>query len=121
MTNYSNLPAIEKDQTKQYFENYFVTERGVSQNFYDAAIGFFEQQTNGNTEAAANIVAALIEVVQNQNLDPNQLLDNFRKMSMADINRFMVTALNFNRKNTSFLGFRTVRKDNSLVDRTILP
>ena len=121
MPNYSNLPTIQKEETKQYFENYFVKQRGVSQNFYDSAIGFFEQQTGGNKEAAANIVAALIEVTQNQNLDPNELLDNFRKMSIDDINRFMVTALNFNRKNTSFLGFRTVRKNNVLLDRTLLP
>jgi hypothetical protein len=121
MANYSNLPVIDKPETQRYFEEYFVKERGVSQNFYDSAIAFFEQQTNGNKLAAANIVAALIEVVKTQNLDPNELLDNFRTMSMQDINMFMVTALNFNRKNTSFLGFRTVRRSNALVDRTLLP
>ena len=100
MPNYSNLPTIQKEETKQYFENYFVKQRGVSQNFYDSAIGFFEQQTGGNKEAAANIVAALIEVTQNQNLDPNELLDNFRKMSIDDINRLDQKSTRLNSSHT---------------------
>ena len=121
MSSYSNLPVVSKTDTQQYFDEYFIKQRVVSQNFYDSAIAFFEKQTNGNKLAAANLVAALLSVVQTQNLDPNDLLDKFRTMSQTDINKFMVTALNYNRKNTSFLGYKNARKDNTLVDRTILP
>ena len=119
MPTYSNLPHKELTTTSQYFDNYFRKQRGVTVNFYDSAIAFFEKQT-GSKEIAATIVAAIIEVVKTQELNPDDLLSDFKKMDQFDLNRYLVTVLNFNRKNSSFLGFRTQRRANVLIDRTLI-
>ena len=48
-------------------------------------------------------------------------MDKFKKMSAAEINQYMVAVLNYNRKNTSFLGYKAPKRPNILVDRTLLP
>lgn len=120
MPTYSNIPAKNKTETENYFDDYFVKQTTVSGNFYDSAIAFFERQTN-NKESAAGMVAALLETIRSQNLDPNVIMDKFKKMSAAEINQYMVAVLNYNRKNTSFLGYKAPKRPNILVDRTLLP
>ena len=121
MPLFSNLTPKVKSPTQNFYDDYFTRHPNVSGNFYDAAIAFFERQTDGNKVAAQSIVAALLVAIGEQNLDANAMLDKFKVMSKADINRFMVAILNNNRKNSSFLGYRTVTKTNNLIDRTILP
>ena len=121
MPLFSNLPPKTKSLTQNFYDDYFKRYHSVSGNFYDSAVAFFEKQTGGHTGAAQSIVAALLDAISSQNLDAAAMLDKFKQMSKTDINRYMVAVLNNNRKNSSFLGYKTATKINSLVDRTILP
>lgn len=121
MPIYSNLPPKTKSLTQDFYDDYFTPSPHVSGNFYDTAVSFFERQTDGNKLAAQSIVAALLAAINSQNLDADELLDRFKKMNKTDLNQFMVAVLNNNRKNSSFLGYRTAARTNRLVDRTILP
>lgn len=117
---FSNLPVLPKSETATYFETYFDRRFNIDVNLYDAAIAVFEKQT-GNRAAAETIATALIQAAKERAIDLEKLLDDFKKMSNEDVNRYLITVLNLTRKNTSYLGFRNEQRQSGYVTRTILP
>ena len=49
-------------------------------------------------------------------------MDKFSKMNLDDINKYMVTVLNLNRKNSSYIGYKSeTTNTGTYVSRCILP
>jgi hypothetical protein len=118
---YSNLPPKDPGLTADYFNNYFKTRRNIDVNLYDAAVALFEKQTKDKA-TAETIASTLIAATLEQEMDFNNLLDKFSKMNIDDINKYMVTVLNLNRKNSSYIGYKSDNPNTgTYVSRTILP
>jgi hypothetical protein len=118
---YSNLPAKDPGQTADYFNNYFKTRRNIDVNLYDAAVALFQKQTKDRA-AAETIASTLIAATLEQEIDFKDLLDKFSKMSLDDVNRYMVTVLNLNRKNSSYIGYKSdTSNTGTYISRSILP
>jgi len=118
---YTNLPAKDPGLTADYFNNYFQTRRNIDVNLYDAAVALFQKQTKDRA-AAETIATALISATLEQEIDFKGLLDKFSKMNLDDINKYMVTVLNLNRKNSSYIGYKSeTTNTGTYVSRCILP
>jgi hypothetical protein len=118
---YSNLPPKDPGLTADYFNNYFKARRNIDVNLYDAAVALFEKQTKDKA-TAETIASTLIAATLEQEMDFNNLLDKFSKMNIDDINKYMVTVLNLNRKNSSYIGYKSDNPNTgTYVSRTILP
>ena len=118
---YTNLPPKDPGLTADYFNNYFQTRRNIDVNLYDAAVALFQKQTKDRA-AAETIATALISATLEQEIDFKGLLDKFSKMNLDDINKYMVTVLNLNRKNSSYIGYKSeTTNTGTYVSRCILP
>jgi len=117
---YSNVPPKDLTQTEEYFSNYFAQRGYVNPATYEALIAHFEKQTN-NKDVARIIVGALIQTSIEKNVSVTGLIDKFANMSVRDVEKFVVSYLNYSRKNSSFLGFTNTVKNSNYVKRTVLP
>lgn len=117
---YSNLPPKAQTQTQEYFQDYYNQRGYIDGNTYDSLIARFEKQTK-DRDTAKTIVAAIIQTSIEKNINITGVADKFQKMSVQDINRYVISMLNMSRKNTSFLGFKNTVKNSNYVQRTVLP
>ena len=118
---YSNLPPKDPGKTADYFNNYFKAYRNIDVNLYDAAVALFEKQTK-DKDVAQTIATTLLAATLEQEMDFGLLLDKFTKMNIDDINKYMVTVLNLNRKNSSYIGYKSDNPNTgTYVSRAILP
>jgi len=118
---YSNLPPKDPGKTADYFNNYFKAYRNIDVNLYDAAVALFEKQTK-DKDVAQTIATTLIAATLEQEMDFGLLLDKFTKMNIDDINKYMVTVLNLNSKNSSYIGYKSYNHNTgNCVSHAILP
>jgi len=115
----TNIQTTPSSKQKPYFNNFFVKADAISVQANDAIVSFFEEQT-GNREAAKLLVQAVLNTATQQGDDPLQVLDEFRKMPLGELNAFLAMYLNASRVNTSLLGVRQLPPANKYVARSIL-
>ena len=105
--------------TQQYFNKYFINQTELSQDNYDAMISYFEQQT-GNTEAAKQLVQAIIDTATTQNINPLEVLNAFVNLKTSELSPILALYLNSSRANTSYLGVKLQPKQSQYVIRNII-
>jgi hypothetical protein len=85
----------------------------------DAMVAFFEEHISSKT-AANNLAAAVLYTALAQNLNPMQVLLDFRNIPKGQLNIYLAAFLNVNRIPTSILGFKQPQTVNTFVARTVL-
>ena len=117
-----NLPvnAASEAPTSRYFNNYFNAPYTTTPNINDATIGYFESIT-GSKETAQTLAAAVLYTALSQDLNPMEIVDQFRELGPAELDSYLCMFLNLNRVNTSLLGITNVRQTNKYIQRAILP
>jgi hypothetical protein len=113
-TNVINPPAVDK-----FFNNYFEFPISVSSNVDAALIAHFEQIAD-NKESARALASAVMYTAIKQGVDPMSALDEFKKISVGDLNTYTALFLNFERIGTSFLGIKNRPQQNKYITRAIL-
>jgi hypothetical protein len=122
MSNPQNINQvnINKSNGQNYFNNFYINLTTVSGNQNDALVGYFEDQTNGNTGAAQVLASAIVATSIAQGIDPMQTLQQFVQLPKGELNVFLATFLNLNRVGTSYLGVRNAPIINKYIQRAIL-
>lgn len=115
-----NQVNLNSNSNGQYFNNFFINIPTVSSNQNDAIVGYFTDQTDGNTAAAQALASAIIATSISQGIDPMQVLQQFTSLPKGELNLFLVTFLNLNRVGTSYLGVSNAPVVNKYVQRAIL-
>lgn len=115
----SNLSTSGANKTTNYFNNYYDTTTGISENINDAILSYFEQQTS-DKESARLLVQAVIDTARSQREDPMAVLTSFQQMPQGELNTLLALYLNVSRVNTSFLGVKSQPTENPYVQRTIV-
>lgn len=115
-----NQVNLNSNSNGQYFNNFFINIPTVSSNQNDAIVGYFTDQTDGNTAAAQALASAIIATSISQGIDPMQVLQQFTSLPKGELNLFLVTFLNLNRVGTSYLGVSNAPIVNKYVQRAIL-
>lgn len=116
--NGPNVANNPNNSPNKYFNNLY------SQNLStgpanDAIVSFFEEYTS-NKLAANNLAAAVLYTALAQNLNPMQVVLDFRNLPKGQLNAYLAAFLNINRVPTSILGFKQPQTTNPFVARTVL-
>ena len=117
---YSNLPASSADATRDLFENMFNQRVAISENEFNAIIGYFQKKTP-NKEAANALALAVIQGSVEQNLPPMEILDQFKKLPQDQIDTYLAYFLNLSRYPTSLVGLSNIPTVSKYVSRSIFP
>lgn len=102
----------------KYFNNLYSADLSTGPA-NDAIVAFFEEYTS-NKMAANNLAASVLYTALAQNLNPMQVLLDFRNVPKGQLNNYLAAFLNINRIPTSVLGFKEPQRVNALVARTVL-
>ena len=113
MTN-SSLPVQAKSNDKkvtEFFDKYFTKKLEFSTNEVDAVIAFFESR-GFDRSAAISTGTILLQQAKLDDIKVFVLLDTLKDFNETKLSAVVAEVLNYNRINTSTLGF----KSNAVVD-----
>jgi hypothetical protein len=106
--NYNNLPPLIDSQSQNKFikavDAYSETPIELDSATFDAITGFFTNK-NFNKIAAQSIAVIIISQCKRDNLNPMKVLDTMQGIETADLSLVLTEILNFNRYNSSFIGY----------------
>ena len=119
-TQYSNLPTDNNGVTQKFFDQYFDKNFTITENELSAIVSYFESRTSNKT-AAKSLALAVISGAVEQNLQPMEILDQFKKLPQQQLDTYLAYFLNLTRYPTSLVGLSSVPVANRYVARSILP
>ena len=120
--NNSSLPTPVMTNDKgvtNFFDKYFTEKLSFASNEVDAVIGFFEKR--GFEKAAAISTGTIL--LQQAKLDDIKvfvLLDTLKGFDEAKLSAVVAEVLNYNRLNSSVLGFKNTSTVNTLEKRNVV-
>lgn len=117
----TNLNAVNLNtltDTDKFFNNFFKAPIDISPMQNDAIVSYFEQITD-NRESAVALASAVIYTSKQQQTDPMEILDQFKKVDRGQLNSYLCMFLNLNRIGTSLLGVNVNPVKNKYVERSI--
>lgn len=115
----TNLPPKGKNNTQEFFDNFFKASESTSQNVNDAVIGFFQNLT-GDKDTGTILASTVLMSAAEQGIEPMALIDEFRKLKPRELNAYLTLLLNINRSGTSLLGVTNQPQTSKYISRTIL-
>lgn len=121
MSRFSNIGAVDlstQNNPTQYFENMYAQSLVIPADQHDGIRTFFEILTK-NKASAEVLASSVIYTAISQNINPMDLIFEFQRKTVEEINAYLVTFLNLNRVPTSLLGVITKPPVNQFVERTI--
>jgi hypothetical protein len=121
MSQVNNIGAIDltpRDNGAQQFNNMYTQALAVPADQHDGIQTFFEILTKNKTSAKV-LTSSVIYTAISQNINPMDLIFEFQRMTIEEVNAYLVTFLNLNRVPTSLLGVITKPPVNQFVERTI--
>lgn len=117
-TNIKNS-TDSSDNTRQFFDRYFVKTISFPSNQVDAVVGFFKR--NGFDDlAAASVSSVLLQQAKIDNVNVFELLDTLKVYDKVQLSSLVAAILNANRSSISKLGFKTQTPSNLYESRNIL-
>lgn len=120
MSEYSNTVVYQDsaNETKQFFDRYFVESVSYPSNQVDAVVAFFKKR--GFDDVAANSVAAiLLQQAKIDNVNVFKLLDTLKGLESRQLSAVIAQVLNANRSKISTIGYRNTEKQTPLETRNI--
>lgn len=120
MSEYSNTVVYQDsaNETKQFFDRYFVDSVSYPSNQVDAVVAFFKKR--GFDDVAANSVAAiLLQQAKVDNVNVFKLLDTLKGLESRQLSAVIAQVLNANRSKISTIGYRNTEKQTPLETRNI--
>ncbi len=105
-------------EASDFFNNYLQPNFSLTSNLDEATISLF-QRIATNRESATILASSVIYTCLAQRLDIATVLDDFRRMSDADILKNLTVFLNLNRVGTSFLGVTNQPRAGKYVERMV--
>jgi hypothetical protein len=118
--SYSNLPNVkDKNSLNRIFNLYSAQPTDINSNVLTAMLGFFTNR-GFDSKTGEQLAVIIIEQAKKDGYNPMEILDTLKNLDNLEINSLAIEILNFNRINTSFLGFSTVKNINFDIKRNIL-
>jgi len=115
----SNLPTSnDTDSSKKVrdlFDNYYNEKISFPANEVDAVVGFFESRGFAR-QASISTATVILQQAKIDNVKVFELLDTLKGMEKIQLSYIVTEVLNFNRQNTSSLGYK-LDNDLDLVEK----
>jgi len=121
MTN-SSLPTPIQTNDKRvttFFDKYFTGKLEFASNEVDAVIAFFEKR-GFEKSAAISTGSILLQQAKIDGIKVFVLLDTLKGFDEAKLSAVVAEVLNYNRLNTSVLGFKNTTATNTLEKRNVV-
>ena len=117
----TNLPNIQRNANENdYVNQIYQTQTPISGNRFDAIYAFFLSKTNNNKEAAKSLSASIINIANQNGVDPMVILNDFKNYNREENFKIaLIGLLNGNRRNTSKIGFFSSQPPAPQVTRNI--
>jgi|TARA_B110000977_G_scaffold200388_1_gene290729 hypothetical protein len=119
--NNSSLPIPAQTNDKgvtEFFDKYFTEKLSFASNEVDAVIGFFENR-GFQRSAAISTGTILLQQAKLDDIKIFKLLDTLKGFDEVKLSAVVAEVLNYNRLNSSTLGFKTTATSNTLEKRNI--
>jgi hypothetical protein len=120
---YSNLPPaqnpIATNATIQAFDNYYSKPLELDANTFNAVKAFFGSRGFGDSSAETAAVI-IIKQAKKDGYNVMQLIDTLHGVSDIQLSEIIAEILNYNRLNTSFLGYAQKFVPNPEIIRNIV-
>ena len=120
--NNSSLPTPVMTNDKgvtDFFDKYFTEKLSFASNEVDAVIGFFEKR--GFEKAAAiSTGTILLQQAKIDDIKVFVLLDTLKGFDETKLSTVVAEVLNYNRLNSSVLGFKNTSTVNTLEKRNVV-
>jgi hypothetical protein len=107
------------DTTTEYFDRYYSKKIAYKAAEVDAVIGFFLKRGFDQT-AAINTALTLLEQASLSNIPVFTLIDTLRGVNDVELSNIVAQILNYNRENTSAIGYKINRNENLFDKRNII-
>ena len=117
----SSLPTPAQTNDKRvtaFFDKYFTGKLEFASNEVDAVIAFFEKRGFERT-AAISTGSILLQQAKIDGIKVFALLDTLKGFNEAKLSTVVAEVLNYNRLNTSVLGFKNTTSTVTLEKRNI--
>ncbi len=121
MTN-SSLPIQAQSNDKsvtEFFDKYFTKKLEFSTNEVDAVIAFFESR-GFDRSAAISTGTILLQQAKLDDIKVFVLLDTLKDFNETKLSAVVAEVLNYNRINTSTLGFKSKSVIDTLEKRNVV-
>jgi hypothetical protein len=118
----SNLPNKDTDSSapvKTFFNNYFNEQLTFPSNEVDAVVGYFESR-GFDRQASISTATVMLQQSKIDNVKVFELLDTLRGMTNVQLSYIVTEVLNYNRANTSSLGYKLESSSNLSEKRNIV-
>ena len=121
MTN-SSLPVQTQSGDKrvtEFFDKYFTKKLEFSTNEVDAVVAFFEKR-GFDRSAAISTGTILLQQAKLDDIKVFVLLDTLKDFDETKLSAVVAEVLNYNRINTSTLGFKSAAIVDTLEKRNVV-
>ena len=118
----SSLPTSPKSSDQnvtEFFDNYFNEKLAFPTNEVDAVIGFFEKR-GFDRSAAISTGTILLQQAKLDDIKVFVLLDTLKDFDETKLSAVVAEVLNYNRINTSTLGFKSAAIVDTLEKRNVV-
>lgn len=118
----SSLPSTPQSSDKKvtkFFNSYFTKQLEFSSNEVDAVIAFFEKR-GFQRSAAISTGSVLLNQAKLDDVKVFKLLDTLKGLDELQLNSVVAEVLNYNRLNTSVLGFKNTEEVSTVEKRNII-
>ena len=118
-----NLPVKEdqgsSEKVKRYFNTYYGYQLEFPSNDVDAVIGFLINK-GFDKVAAQSTGSVLLQQAKIDGIKVFELIDTLKGLDKLQLSYTVAQVLNFNRQNTSTLGFKVVGTESPLEASNIM-
>lgn len=106
-------------ETTEYFDRYYSKNIAYKASEVDAVIGFFLKR-NFEQSAAINTAILLLEQASLSNIAAFTLVDTLKGLNDVQLSNIVAQILNYNRENTSAIGYKISKNENLFDKRNII-
>lgn len=106
-------------ETTEYFEKYYSNNVAYKASEVDAVIGYFLKR-NFEQSAAINTAILLLEQAALSNIPAFKLVDTLKGLTDVQLSNVVAQILNYNRENTSAIGYKIFKNENLFDKRNII-
>jgi hypothetical protein len=118
-----NLPQLQQSvnniQTKAFFDKFFKQQVSFPSYEIDAVVGFFLKR-GFDQDSSRSITIVLLNQARIDNVAPFSLLDSLKSLTDIQLSQIVAQVLNAYRENTSLLGYRVAKIEDTFESRNIL-
>lgn len=114
-----NISKKSDEGTRTFFDTYYTKPINLSDNDLNSVVAFFEKQGFDKT-ASISVANVLLNQAKVQNIKIFKLIDTLRSFEGSKLSSIVAEILNYDRKRTSVIGYKTRRQKKTIESRNII-